>query len=205
MELVHVDPDFVVVHKPSGLLAIPGRHEPDSVVTRVRALYPEATGTLMVHRLDMDTSGLMIVSLSREAQRALAIQFEHHVVEKLYVALLGGEVVGEGGTVRLASRLDPADRPRQVIDPVHGRLGETVWEVESRPRPGVTRVRLRPRTGRTHQLRLHAAYGLGAPILGDRLYGDPSTATRLMLHAECLALSHPRTGTPIVFRAASPF
>jgi len=93
------------VHKPSGLLAIPGKHEPDSVVTRVRALYPEATGTLMVHRLDMDTSGLMIVSLSREAQRALAIQFEDHVVEKLYIALLGGEVVGEGGTVRLASRL----------------------------------------------------------------------------------------------------
>jgi tRNA pseudouridine32 synthase/23S rRNA pseudouridine746 synthase len=193
VRIVHQDERFVVVDKPSGLLAIPGRTVEDSVVTRIRALFPHATGPLMVHRLDMDTSGLMVVALDEESQRALSMAFEARAVKKGYVAIVGGALDADEGVVRLATRLDVDRRPRQIVDPVHGRPGETRWRVISRGPGARARVALEPLTGRTHQLRVHAALGLGAPILGDRLYGDPHSAPRLLLHAEHLEVPHPST------------
>lgn len=204
--LVHADPDFLVVDKPAGLLAIPGRTEPDSVITRARARHPDATGTLMVHRLDMDTSGLMLVALTREAQSALARQFEARTVEKSYVAVVGGVLAQDGGTIELRTRLDVERRPLQIVDAVHGKLGQTRWRVLARDAArSTTRVRFEPLTGRTHQLRLHALHGLGAPILGDRLYGDPGSAPRLLLHAERLVIRHPRTAEQLEFHICPQF
>lgn len=206
MEIVHVDPRFVVIDKPSGVLAVPGKITGDSVIARVRALYPDATGPLMVHRLDMDTSGLMIVALDADAQRALSGQFEARVVEKSYVAVVGRVLEEDGGVIRLHTRLDVERRPYQIVDPVHGKLGETRWSVVSRDlQRGLTRVRFDPVTGRTHQLRLHALHGLRAPILGDRLYGDPTSAPRLFLHAELLAVFHPSTGERLLFHSRPHF
>jgi len=204
VKIVFEDAALAVIEKPSGLLAVPGKISSDSVIARAHARWPAAEGTLMVHRLDMDTSGLMIVALTRAAQSVIARAFADGRVEKRYIALLDGEIAGDAGTIRLATRLDVDDRPRQVVDPIHGKMGETEWAVVARA-PGVTRVEFRPRTGRTHQLRLHAAAALGAPILGDRLYGRPGSAPRLMLHAERLALAHPSDGHPLVFELAAPF
>ncbi len=206
MEIVHHDPGFVVVDKPSGMLAVPGKITGDSVIARVRALFPHATGPLMVHRLDMDTSGLMIVALEADVQRALSGQFEAREVEKRYLAVVGRLLEADEGEIRLPTRLDVERRPYQIVDPVHGKLGVTRWSVVARdPVRGVTRVRFDPVTGRTHQLRLHALHGLGAPILGDRLYGDPSSAPRLFLHAESLSVLHPSTGQRLVFHSSPQF
>lgn len=178
---------FIAVHKPAGMLSVPAKDEAitDSMLARVRAVHPDA---MAVHRLDLDTSGLLLFALDGDTYRALQRRFEAREVHKRYVALLDGDVHGDEGTISLPLRVDLDQRPRQLVDFEHGKEAVTHWKVLARA-PGRTRVAFFPRTGRTHQLRVHAAHrdGLGVPILGDRLYGQP--AERLFLHAESLRFS----------------
>ncbi len=208
IEIVHEDDEFVVVVKPSGLLAVPGKGEEnqDCVVSRIKALYPDCIEQPAVHRLDMDTSGLMVLALTADAHRELSRQFEHRETEKRYIALLDGEVSGNEGTIELPFRLDVENRPYQIYDPVHGKTGITHWKVLSTSNKK-TRVKFIPVTGRTHQLRVHAAseHGLGIPILGDRLYGSGTAPGQLKLHASYLSFTHPRTGKRLEFRSEPPF
>jgi tRNA pseudouridine32 synthase/23S rRNA pseudouridine746 synthase len=208
LPILYRDDDLVVVLKPSGLLAVPGRgaENRDCVVARVKALLPECIDHPAVHRLDMDTSGLMVLALTADAHRGLSRQFHDRETEKRYVALLDGELAGHEGTIELPFRLDVENRPHQIYDPVHGKTGITHWKklaVEN----GRTRVEFRPVTGRTHQLRLHAAstHGLGIPILGDRLYGAGTGQGRLRLHASFLIFAHPRSGERLEFHSDPPF
>jgi tRNA pseudouridine32 synthase/23S rRNA pseudouridine746 synthase len=204
LRVVFEDDWIVVVDKPAGLLSVPGKGEAgaDSVAARLKERLP---GVLPVHRLDLDTSGLLVAAKDAATHAALQRQFLRRSVDKRYVALLEGEVRGDEGVIELALRVDVHDRPRQVHDPVHGRSAVTEWKVLARQPDGLTRVELKPRTGRTHQLRAHAAHpqGLGTPIAGDRLYGRGGG--RLMLHAETLAFAHPATGQPLRFESPSPF
>ena len=205
---VAVGEGFAVVDKPSGLLSCPGRDPAlyDSVQTRVPHLLPHAHGPILAHRLDQPTSGLMVVALDPAAHRALRIQFEARTVQKEYEAVLVGEVRGEEGLIELPFRLDVEHRPLQIHDPVHGKLGVTRWRVLARE-PGRTRVDFTPLTGRTHQLRTHAAHALGlaCPIAGDALYGRAASAPRLLLHARAVRFDHPRTGARLSFTSPVPF
>ncbi len=198
------DAHVVVVAKPCGLLSVPGRGGAlrDSVLARVRARDPDATGPLVVHRLDLDTSGVLLIARDPATHTALQAQFARREVTKRYIAWLDGELAAETGTIDLPLRVDLDDRPRQLVDPAHGKPAVTTYRVLARA-GGRTRVELSPRTGRTHQLRVHCAVGLGAPITGDRLYGTP--ADRLELHAESLAFLHPRTGERVEVRWPAPF
>jgi tRNA pseudouridine32 synthase/23S rRNA pseudouridine746 synthase len=208
--VVHEDESLLVVDKPSGLLSVPGRGATgqDSVVTRLRARYPDATGPLVVHRLDLDTSGLLLVAKRLDIASALNRLFSRREIDKQYTAWLDGDVAVEHGHILLPLRADLDDRPRQIHDPVYGKPAHTEWRVLSRER-GRTRVRFTPHTGRSHQLRVHAAHplGLDAPITGDRLYGRSGAHDdeRLMLHAERLAFVHPVTGAPVVVERPAPF
>ncbi len=189
------DARVVVVRKPPGMLSAPARDETvtDSALARLQARYPQATGPLLVHRLDLDTSGLLLAALDAEGFADLQRQFDARTVEKRYVAWLEGEVAADEGRIELPLRVDLDHRPRQVVDFVHGKPAVTTWRVLER-RDGRTRVAFFPHTGRTHQLRVHAAHaqGLGVAIVGDRLYGQPGE--RLLLHAEWLRFRHPGTG-----------
>jgi tRNA pseudouridine32 synthase/23S rRNA pseudouridine746 synthase len=199
------DEFLAVVVKPAGLLSVPGRGELiDSVQTRLRARYPTATGPLVVHRLDLDTSGLLLVAKDRSTYAALQRQFAERAIDKRYVAWLDGEVRGEGGTIDLPLRVDLEDRPRQIVDEIHGKPAVTTWRVVERV-GARTRVALWPKTGRAHQLRVHAAHprGIGVPVVGDRLYGRPDV--RLMLHAEALAFVHPHTQVRLAWHSPAPF
>lgn len=206
LSILHQEESFVVVDKLPDFLSVPGRSAgmDDCVVARVRELFPHARGSLAAHRLDMETSGLMVLGLTPEAHRHLSLQFERRRVRKSYLALVEGRVEPDSGHIELAFRVDPAHRPRQILDPVHGKLGITDWEVLERGRDS-TRILFTPHTGRTHQLRVHAAHadGLGHPILGDRLYGNP--ADRLMLHSTRLAFHHPENETWQEFDMPPPF
>ncbi|HEX8440822.1 RluA family pseudouridine synthase [Archangium sp.] len=206
LSIVFEDAWLVVVDKPCGLLSIPGKDTSvtDSVLARLRARYPHATGPLLVHRLDLDTSGLLVAALEPRTHAALQRQFLHREVQKRYVAWVQGRVQGERGTIDFPMRVDLHDRPRQIHDPVHGKAAITRWEVLERSGER-TRVAFFPLTGRTHQLRVHAAHplGLGAPIVGDRLYGHEDR--RLHLHAESLAFRHPETGQRVSFERPAPF
>ncbi|RKG84175.1 RluA family pseudouridine synthase [Corallococcus terminator] len=206
LSIVFEDEWLVVIDKPCGLLSVPGRDAAlaDSVLTRLRARHPRSTGPLLVHRLDLDTSGLILAALDARTHASLQRQFLHRFVEKRYVAIIDGLVRGESGPITLPLRVDLNDRPRQIVDPLHGKPAVTDWKVLHRE-AGRTRVALYPRTGRTHQLRAHAAHpqGLGAPILGDRLYGHADS--RLFLHAEILSFEHPVTGRRMSFTSAAPF
>ncbi|MDX2119058.1 MAG: RluA family pseudouridine synthase [Planctomycetota bacterium] len=205
-------PRFVVVDKPSGVLSVPGKgaHKADCVVSRVHAMFDTprkhglAPGQLIVHRLDMDTSGLMVVALDPDAQRELSMQFEERVPQKAYVALVDGIINADWGVIDLPMRLDIDNRPYQIIDHVHGRHALTRWQVLSREIDR-TRVRFEPVTGRSHQLRVHAAYGLGHPILGDVLYGPRTVAPRLMLHAAELSFIEPGNARRVEFVSTPPF
>jgi tRNA pseudouridine32 synthase/23S rRNA pseudouridine746 synthase len=158
---------------------------------------------LIVHRLDMDTSGLMVVALDADAQRELSQQFHDRIPEKSYVALVDGIVEADEGFIDLPMRLDVDNRPYQIVDHVHGRPARTHYRVLTREIDR-TRIEFRPVTGRTHQLRIHAAYGLRHPILGDVLYGKVP-ALRLMLHARTLSFLLPGTQTRVEFEAPVPF
>ncbi len=208
--VVYEDAHLLVVDKPSGLLSVPGRSGllRDSVATRLRARYPEATGSLITHRLDLDTSGLLLAAKDAATSAALQRLFSLRQVTKRYVAVVEGDVIGDRGVIDLPLRLDIDDRPRHVHDPELGKPALTTWQVLARD-GGRTRVAFFPHTGRTHQLRVHAAHplGLDAPIGGDRLYGRqaPAEHQRLLLHAEHLAFVHPVTGQPVEVTRAAPF
>ena len=208
LDIVCEDESFVVVNKPSGLLSVPGRgpDKTDCVSNRVRQRYPGCIEQPAVHRLDMDTSGLLVVALDREAHRELSHQFQRRATSKRYVGLLDGILSSDRGTLRLPFRLDVDNRPMQIYDEVHGKLGITHWErlgIEG----NVTRVAFVPVTGRTHQLRVHAAHerGLGIPIVGDPLYGRGTGPAQLKLHAAALSFLHPRTGERVHFDVPPPF
>lgn len=206
LSIVFEDEWLVVIDKPCGLLSVPGKDTSvtDSVLARLRARYPRAMGPLLVHRLDLDTSGLLVAALDSDTHAELQRQFVHREVRKRYVAVLEGRVEAEQGTIDFPMRVDLDDRPRQIHDPVHGKSAVTEWRVLERQGQR-TRVAFFPLTGRTHQLRVHASHplGLGAPIVGDRLYGHE--AARLHLHAEALVLTHPRTGERLSFERPAPF
>lgn len=200
--IVHADAAILVVDKPAGLLSVPGRGEEkaDCLPSRLSGEFGQV---MVVHRLDMETSGLMVLARTAEAHRALSMQFEARGVGKAYVARVGGEMVGVSGEVDLPLINDWPQRPLQKVCHDTGKPSLTRWRVIARG-GGETRVLLHPQTGRTHQLRVHMA-ALGHPILGDTLYGDPAGFDRLMLHAGQLRFSHPVSGERIGFRSATPF
>ncbi|MFA0429201.1 pseudouridine synthase [Vibrio sp. 10N.222.51.C5] len=202
--IVYEDDEIVVVNKPEESLSVPGKFIEDSVYTRIKARYPDATGPLIIHRLDMSTSGLLILALTAESNKHIQKQFINRTVEKRYTALLDGEITGESGNISLPLRGDITDRPRQLVCHQHGRNAETHWQVVS-THNGKTKVHLYPKTGRTHQLRVHCAHplGLGVPIRGDDLYGYKRE--RLHLHAGYLKLIHPTTGEWMEFEVPSEF
>lgn len=202
--ILHEDSQIIVVDKPAGLLSVPGKLEgrQDCLITRLQA---ERWDALLVHRLDCDTSGVMIFARTKAAQGFLGQEFEQRRAKKTYIARVAGEIAGERGHIDLPLCADWPNRPRQMVDHVHGRPAQTDWEVIGRS-PGETRVRLHPLTGRSHQLRVHML-ALGHPILGDQIYakGPDRAHPRLMLHAETLGLHHPATGDWIRFSAPVPF
>lgn len=208
LDIVYLDDTIIVVDKPAGVLAIPGKGEDkwDCVENRVRVLTPHASGPLTAHRLDMATSGLMVLGLTPEAQRDLSIQFQQRAVEKKYIAVLDGDPEDNSGSIVLPFRVDLNNRPYQILDPVHGKMGKTFWrKLSSENRR--CRVEFTPITGRTHQLRVHSAHkeGLGCPIVGDALYGDPNLSERLLLHASDLTIEHPKTRKRMEFHSPVPF
>jgi tRNA pseudouridine32 synthase / 23S rRNA pseudouridine746 synthase len=208
--VVYEDEQLLIVDKPCGLLSVPGRSAQlkDCVLTRLRDRYPEATGPLLVHRLDLDTSGLLLAAKDSATYAALQRLFAQREITKRYIAWLDGDVSGTDGTIDLPLRLDIDDRPRHIHDPVHGKRSVTTWRVLERTQRR-TKVALMPHTGRTHQLRVHAAHpdGLDAPIIGDRLYGraPPADGQRLLLHAESLQFIHPTTGAAMHIERLAPF
>lgn len=208
MKLIHEEDSFVVIEKQSGFLSVPGRglENYDSVASRVCEMYPDCIKQPAVHRLDMDTSGLMVLARTKEAHRNLSIQFQERQTKKKYFALLDGELIGETGTIELSFRLDVDNRPYQIYDEVHGKLGITKWQKIALEN-GFTRILFEPITGRTHQLRVHAAHekGLGIPIVGDPLYGNGKGNGLLKLHAAFLEFSHPESGIAVSFTSDVPF
>ena len=204
LEVIFEDEHIAVIHKPAGMLSVPGKHVKDSILERVKDRFPDAIGPLTTHRLDMQTSGLMIIAKNMRVHGVIQKQFIRRHVEKRYVAILEGEIEGDSGEVDLPHRVDIMDRPRQVVCYEHGKPALTKWEVVER-KEGRTRIHFYPKTGRTHQLRVHSAHpsGLNAPIVGDDLYGQSSK--RLYLHAEEIAFWHPVTKEPMRFTRKADF
>ncbi|MFV0493253.1 MAG: RluA family pseudouridine synthase [Pseudorhodobacter sp.] len=204
LSILHEEPDFVIVDKPAGLLSVPGRgpERADCLIARLRERYPEI---LLVHRLDLDTSGVMVFARNKPAQGAISQQFEKRMVGKEYVARVYGLMVQDEGRVDLPLTVDWPNRPRQHVNFETGRPAQTEWQVIERGK-NETRVLLRPLTGRSHQLRVHMAE-LGHPILGDPLYatGRAADFSRLMLHARNLRLRDLETGVALNFAAPCPF
>ncbi|HGG65451.1 MAG TPA: RluA family pseudouridine synthase [Rhodobacteraceae bacterium] len=204
LAILHHDHELLLVDKPSGLLSVPGKgeHLADCLITRVQAVFAEA---LLVHRLDRDTSGVMVFALTPHAQRHLGLQFEKRQMKKTYVARVFGRVEEKTGTVDLPLIVDWPNRPLQHVDFENGKQAVTDWRV-LKYEGNTTRVRLFPQTGRSHQLRVHMRE-IGHPILGDPFYasGEARVAERLMLHAESLRLRHPDGGKGLTFKAKCPF
>lgn len=204
LDILHEDAQLIAVNKPPGLLSVPGKgpHLQDCLIQRLRTVFPDI---LLVHRLDRDTSGVMVFALTARAQRHLGQQFERREPRKIYQARLAGRLESETGTVDLPLIGDWENRPRQMVCHDKGRSAQTDWRV-LRYEGDTTCVRLVPRTGRTHQLRVHML-ALGHPILGDPLYASAASAAhpRLMLHSEELCVTHPESGAAMKFRAKSGF
>ncbi len=204
LNVIHDDHEVLIVAKPEGLLSVPGKgaHLADCLLSRVQAVFPQA---LLVHRLDRDTSGVMIFGLTPHAQRHLGLQFEKRQVKKTYVARVWGQVVEKKGTVDLPLIVDWPNRPRQMVDHANGKQALTDWQVLRR---GIdeTRLRLFPKTGRSHQLRVHCL-AIGHPILGDPFYAEGAAREfpRLMLHSESLRFRHPDGGKGMKFTLAPEF
>lgn len=190
LDIVFEDDYLVVINKPAEFLSVPGKQITDSVYTRMKLKYPNATGPLVVHRLDMSTSGLLLIAKSSEIHKKLQSQFIKRQIKKRYVALLDGVLIGKEGVIDLPLRVDLDNRPNQIVCYEHGKKAQTHWEV-IRQKDNKTLVYFYPITGRTHQLRVHAAHtlGLNVPIIGDDLYG--TKANRLHLHAESITFQHP--------------
>lgn len=208
MNILYHDKEIIVVDKPGGLLSVPGRtiDKQDCVVKRITQLFPDIIAQPAVHRLDMQTSGIMVLARTTSAHRHLSSQFMKRIPEKVYIALLDGEIQGKTGRIELSFRLDPDNRPYQVYDPFQGKRGITLWRIQ-----GIegkqTRVEFIPLTGRTHQLRLHAAHekGLNTPIVGDSLYGSGQEGDRMLLHSAKLSFNHPQSDKKISFASPVPF
>jgi tRNA pseudouridine32 synthase/23S rRNA pseudouridine746 synthase len=207
LAVVHDDAECIVVVKPAGLLSVPGRgkHLQDCVASRVQAMFSDA---LVVHRLDMATSGLMLFARGAAAQRSLSIAFAAREIHKRYVAVVEGFIDQDRGEIKLPLMADWPNRPKQKADRDHGKPSLTRYRVLTRDESaGTTRVDLEPVTGRAHQLRVHLL-SLGHPILGDALYAPPEVqarADRLLLHSSALRFAHPVSGTPMAFESAAPF
>ena len=205
LDILYEDADIIVLDKPSGLLTVPGKDPAlaDSLETRVQARHP---GSKVVHRLDKDTSGVLLMALNKKALGNLGSQFEHRKTKKSYVARVWGLLEEDSGKVDLPLCTDWEQKPRQKVDHEHGRPSQTEWQVIGRE-ANATRVRLTPITGRTHQLRVHMM-AIGHPILGDPFYATGealAAADRLQLHAEMLSVFHPAEGVERTFVAPCPF
>ena len=217
LDFVYQDNDIVIVNKPNEFLSVPGKNIEDSVYLRIKQQFPQATGSLIVHRLDMSTSGLMVLALTKRAQKSLQQQFVNRTIKKRYVALLEShfeshfergiesELTVKQGEINLPLRGDIEDRPRQLVCFEHGKAARTQWQLIEYVN-GNPKLYLYPETGRTHQLRVHCAHpkGLNAPILGDDLYGNIKDQ-RLYLHAQRLTLVHPITKETMTFEVDEPF
>ena len=204
LSIVYKDDDLLVVNKPAEFLSVPGVNIDDSVYMRIKTQFPEASGPLIVHRLDMSTSGLLMIALNKRVHKALQKQFIERTIDKRYVALVNGNVAEDSGVIDLPLVLDFDDKPRQMVCYKHGKPSLTTWQVLERNN-NITRLQLYPKTGRTHQLRVHCAHSLGLnmPIIGDTHYGQK--AERLHLHAEYLAFTHPITLKRLEFEVAADF
>lgn len=205
VEVIYEDEYLAAVYKPAGMYSVPGKDEAvSSVLSWAQNRYPDSDSPLLVHRLDMHTSGLLLIGKTKEAHAALQQMFERHQIRKTYIAVLDGVVPQNEGLIRLPLRPDIEHRPMQMVDPVHGKPAVTRYRVLEHSGQ-TTRIAFFPQTGRTHQLRVHAAHpdGLGCPIRGDQLYGRPSD--RLYLHAEQVQLAHPVTGQRLTLKVPVPF
>ena len=204
LKIVFEDDDLIIVNKPPEFLSVPGKEIKDSVYTRIKQKYPSVTGPIIVHRLDMSTSGILVLTKTKEANKILQQQFIKRTVKKRYVALLSGKVSEKKGTITLPLRLDLDDRPRQLVDFKNGKTAKTNWTIISENNTH-TRIHFYPVTGRTHQLRVHAAHkdGLNLPIIGDDLYGTKQD--RLYLHADFIEFIHPTSKNKINFTVPSDF
>lgn len=203
--VVHKDDDLLVVSKPVGLLSVPGKGEElaDCMAARASQAFP---GALITHRLDMDTSGLLLMAMNKRAQGLIGKHFEKRLIHKTYIARVWGSVKGENGLIDLPLCFDFENRPRQKVCYINGRPSQTKWQVISRDDQS-TLMRLEPLTGRSHQLRVHMK-ALGHPIMGDPLYAPAeaqNAAPRLLLHAHALKLHHPTGGDIIEFVDECPF
>jgi tRNA pseudouridine32 synthase/23S rRNA pseudouridine746 synthase len=204
LETIYEDDAIVIIHKPAEFLSVPGKNVQDSVQFRLQLKYPDATGPLTVHRLDMSTSGLMLIAKTKEHHEFLQRQFIKRKIKKRYTALLDGIVAGDEGVIDLPLRVDLDDRPRQLVCYEHGKNGLTKWKVIER-KDGKTLIHFFPITGRTHQLRVHSAHpsGLNIPIVGDDLYGKK--ANRLHLHAAFIEFMHPVSRKIVGFEVEADF
>jgi tRNA pseudouridine32 synthase/23S rRNA pseudouridine746 synthase len=199
---LYIDQHLVALDKPAGLLAVPGRTEPDCLSARAAALWPDAR---IVHRLDQPTSGLFLLARGATMQRVLSDAFATRQVDKRYVAVVHGLLAEDSGQIDLPLAADWPNRPRQCVDVAAGKAAVTHWRVLSRDPAGpTTRLCLTPVTGRTHQLRVHLD-AIGHAIVGDRLYGPPDDAARLLLHASALDLPHPASAERLSLRCPPPF
>jgi len=206
LDIIYQDEDVLVINKPSEFLSVPGKDISDSVYSRINHQFPDATGPLIVHRLDMSTSGLMVLALNPQSNKYLQKQFILRDVHKQYVALIEGLPLNDEGQIHLPLRGDLYDRPKQIVCHHNGKQAKTLWQVLERyPQKNQTRILLTPHTGRTHQLRVHCAHALGLnmPIVGDDLYG--SRASRLHLHAQSLKIKHPISKKMMTFKVDAKF
>ena len=206
LKILYEDEWVVATEKPSGMLSVPGKNDLDSVQQRLKQMYPDATGPLVVHRLDMATSGILLAAKDKDVHAKLQLQFETRSISKEYTAILDGVPKEKCGIVDLPICLNPLDRPRQMVDFENGKLAVTEYNVVS-VYAGHARIVFKPQTGRTHQLRVHSAHKLGleSPISGDELYGNPDSAPRLCLHASKLVFRHPVSDKEIEIVSPCPF
>ena len=207
MRIIYEDKWICVIDKPAGMLTVPSKEETTNVYSKFLEMRPEVPSThTIVHRLDMDTSGVVLLAKDRLTHKALQEQFARHIIKKKYIAIIDGVINSKQGTISLPLSPDIMDRPRQKVDYIHGKTAITHYEVVSQHQPSATtRITFTPITGRTHQLRVHSAHqdGLGHPIMGDPLYGTPSS--RLYLHAESIEFIHPATKERMTIKSPCPF
>ncbi len=208
LEILFSDDHIVIVNKPGGLLSVPGKgfEKLDSVSTRLKQHFPHMISQPAVHRLDIYTTGLMVYGVTKKAHRHLSIQFEKRQIKKKYIGIVERKIIRNSGEIRLAFRLDTANRPLQVYDPIQGKRGISLWRKISCS-DSTSRIEFTPIMGRTHQLRVHSAHplGLNAPIVGDSLYGSGIDGDQMMLCASTLGFHHPQSDKWLVYDLEPPF
>jgi tRNA pseudouridine32 synthase/23S rRNA pseudouridine746 synthase len=204
IKIIFEDDNILIIDKPAELLSVPGKTIKDSVYHRIKEQFPKITGPIIIHRLDMSTSGLMMIAKNKRAHKHLQKQFVDKKIKKKYTAILEGVIHNDKGEINLPIRLDIDDRPRQLVCELHGKPSMTKWKVVG-IKNNLTKICFEPITGRTHQLRVHSAHkrGLNTPILGDDLYGNKSD--RLYLHAKHIEFEHPHTKKQMKFDLEADF